>query len=93
MKNQRLVEALKVFEIKEVLEDKRDNKHLWSPYWLAYRSVHRSASWSATHSAYWSSRSAYWSAYCSASGSARSAYYSAQLDKPKVLEIIKGKLK
>ena len=74
MKNQRLVEALKVFEIKEVLEDKRDNKHLWSPYWLAYRSAHRSASWSA----YWSS---YWS-----------AYYSAKLDKPKVLEIIKGKL-
>ena len=54
----------------------------------------RSGRWTA----YWSARSvsnlAYWSAYWLAYDSTtQSASYSAKLDKPKVLEIIKARLK
>ena len=76
-KNQSLAEALEVLEIKRG---------------KAYRSV-RSDYCSTSRSA---SRS-FWSAHNSTSCSVWSAYWAAcdsvKLDKPKVLEIIKGKLK
>ena len=54
----------------------------------AHRSIYWSmeSAWSTYESSYWSVRSAYGSV-------SYSAYYSAQLDKPKVLEIIKARLK
>ena len=80
MKNQRLVEAL------EVLKDKRI-KDSCLVYYSAFYSTH----WSVC-SAYWSAHSAQsvWSDSCSVYDSAA---WSAELDKPKVLEIIKARLK
>ena len=80
-KNQRLVEAVKV------LKDKKKK---------AYRSIcsipnsAHFVTWSAYYSAYCST---FDSAYCSADSSYDSATWSAKLDKPKVLEIIKSRLK
>ena len=79
MKNQRLVEALEVLEIRRI---------------KASYSAHSLASYSAHSSAYSSVYGSSWSAHGLASYSAHSsASWSARLNKQKVLEIIKGKLK